>query len=106
MIAIEKLNISGIKKGVLSKQIHDAAWSSFFDILRYKAENAGKQLVEVSPNYTSQTCICGRREKKPLSQRKHTCLKCGYTNHRDIVSAQIILLLGQRNLNLTKIVGL
>lgn len=106
VICIEKLNILALSGSILSKQIHDASWSSFFGKLRYKAENADKQLIEVSPNYTSQTCLCGHREKKSLTERQHTCLKCGYSNHRDIVSAEIILLLGQRNLNLTETVGL
>lgn len=105
-IVIEKLNILGLSKGILSKQIHDAGWRSFFNMLRYKAESADKQLIEVSPNYTSQTCLCGHREKKALDQRQHSCVQCGYSNHRDIVSAQIILSLGLSDLNLTKAVGL
>lgn len=91
VIAIEDLNIQGMSKGILSKQIHDAAWNIFFQKLRYKAENAGKKLIEVSPNGTSQTCICGASVKKTLTQRQHICLNCGYVNHRDIVSAQVIL---------------
>jgi len=95
LIAIEKLNILGLSKGILSKQIHDVSWSSFFEMIRYKAENAGRELKEVNPNYTSQTCLCGNREKKTLSQRWHNCLKCGLSIHRDILSAQIILKLGE-----------
>ncbi|MGI8639898.1 MAG: RNA-guided endonuclease InsQ/TnpB family protein [Pyrinomonadaceae bacterium] len=95
LIAIEKLNILGLSKGILSKQIHDVSWSSFFEMIRYKAENAGRELKEVNPNYTSQTCLCGNREKKTLSQRWHNCVQCGLSIHRDILSAKIILLLGQ-----------
>jgi len=91
LIAIENLNILGMSKGILAKQIHDVAWNGFFQKLKYKAENAGKSVVEVNPNGTSQTCICGARVEKTLAQRQHTCLKCGYSNHRDIVSAKIIL---------------
>ncbi len=91
LTAIEKLNISGLSKGILSKQINDAAWSNFFQKLKSKAENAGKMIVEVNPFGTSQTCICGAAVKKTLSVRHHHCLKCGYKNHRDIVSAQVIL---------------
>jgi len=94
LIAIEKLNISGMSKGIFSKQIHDVAWSNFFSMLRYKAECADKKLVEVNPNGTSQTCICGERVEKKLNIRTHHCDKCGYKNHRDIVSAQVILKLG------------
>ena len=95
LIAIEKLNIPGLSKGILSKQVHDVSWSSFFGMIRYKAVNAGKEFKEVNPNFISQTCLCGQREKKSLSQRWHKCLKCGLSIHRDILSAKIILLLGQ-----------
>ena len=106
VIAIEKLNILGMSKGILSKQIHDVAWGNFFSMLRYKAENADKKLIEVNPNGTSQTCICGERVEKKLNIRTHHCDKCGYSNHRDIVAAQVILMLGQSYLNLTEIVRL
>ena len=101
LIAIEKLNILGLSKGILSKQVHDASWGSFFDKLRYKAANAGRDLKEVNPNYTSQTCLCGQREKKTLAVRWHNCLKCGLSIHRDILSAKIILSLGQSGKALT-----
>jgi len=95
LIAIENLNIKGMSKGILSKQIHDVAWSNFFNMLRYKAESADKKLVEVNPYGTSQTCICGETVKKDLSVRLHECNKCGLSEHRDIVSAKVILRLGQ-----------
>lgn len=104
LIAIEKLNISGMSKGLLSKQINDVAWYSFFQMLKYKAENAGKTLIEVSPNYTSQDCSnCGERTKKSLSVRVHHCLKCGLKIHRDENAAINILnsALGQSDLNVT-----
>jgi len=91
VIAIEDLNILGMSKGILAKQIHDVAWNDFFQKLTYKAENAGKKLIKVNPNGTSQTCICGGRVEKTLAQRQHHCVQCGYSNHRDIVSAQVIL---------------
>lgn len=45
LIAIEDLNIKGMSRGILSKQIHDVAWNSFFQKLEYKAENALRQEV-------------------------------------------------------------
>lgn len=83
-----------MSKGILARAIHDAAWNNFFQKLTYKAENAGKKLIKVNPNGTSQTCICGETVKKDLSVRVHYCLSCGYKNHRDIVSAKVILKLG------------
>ena len=92
LIAIEKLNILGMSRGILAKQIHDASWSSFFGMLRYKAEYADRQLIEVSPHYTSQNCsACGSRVKKDLSVRVHHCLNCGLKINRDYNAAINIL---------------
>jgi putative transposase len=103
LIAIEKLNILGMSRGILSKQIHDASWSSFFGKLRYKAVNAGRDLKEVSPNFTSQDCSsCGNRVKKDLSIRVHHCLKCGLKICRDWNAAINILALGQSVLTPTQ----
>lgn len=101
VIAIEDLNIKAMSRGILAKQIHDAAWNSFFQKLEYKAECANRKLIKVNPNYTSQTCLCGRREKKSLAQRWHHCLECGLSIHRDILSSKIILSLGQSGKDIT-----
>lgn len=96
LIAIEKLNILGMSRSVLAKQVNDAAWSSFFQKLKYKAENAGKSVIEVNPQHTSQDCsTCGERVKKSLGVREHHCPKCGLKIHRDENAAINILKLGQ-----------
>ena len=91
LIAIEKLNIKGLSKGFLSKQVADAAWGNFFRILKCKAEDADRAVIEVNPNGTSQTCLCGATVKKDLSIRWHRCETCGVSEHRDVVSAKVIL---------------
>lgn len=96
LIAVEKLNITSLVKGRLSKQITDAAWSDFIFKLSYKAESAGRKLVKVSPNFTSQDCSgCGNRVKKDLSVRQHNCDSCGLSIHRDWNAALNILASGQ-----------
>lgn len=96
LIAIEKLSILGMSRGILSKQVHDASWSSFFDKLKYKAGSAGKSVIEVAPHFTSQDCSqCGNRVKKDLSERIHNCLNCGLSISRDLNAAINILRLGQ-----------
>lgn len=90
-IAVEDLNIKGLAKGFLAKQILDAAWGSFLYKIEYKAENAGRDFWKVNPNGTSQTCTCGTAVKKKLSVRWHNCPSCGMSAHRDSVSAQVIL---------------
>jgi putative transposase len=90
-IAVEDLNVRGLASGMLAKSVHDAGWSSFIAILSYKAESAGRALVKVDPRGTSQTCICGARVAKTLSERWHLCSACGLSAGRDQVSAQLIL---------------
>jgi putative transposase len=61
------------------------------EMLRRKADSAGGgRLYEYNPRTTalSQTCLCGNREKKPLSQRVHRC-GCGITEDRDLFSAYL-----------------
>jgi putative transposase len=44
----------------LAKSISDAGWAAFLAILAFKAAYAGRQVVAVSPAYTSQMCSgCG-----------------------------------------------
>lgn len=91
-IVVENLNIKGLAQGVLSKQVHDASWSTFFNFLSYKAADAGRELVGVDCKRTSQTCpACGTIKKKSLSERTHECSECGLVLHRDTAAAQVIL---------------
>ncbi|MGQ9632485.1 MAG: RNA-guided endonuclease InsQ/TnpB family protein [bacterium] len=78
-IHIEDLNIKGmVRNGHLSKSISDSSWSMFFDFLSYKAEEAGRTVVKVHPNGTSQICSgCCERVPKSLSVRIHRCPFCG-----------------------------
>lgn len=95
-IVVEDLNVKGLSGGMLSKSVHDVGWSSFIAMLRYKAENAGRQLIEVDPRYTSQECPqCHAIEKKALSERVHRC-DCGLTMGRDHAAALVILWRGLR----------
>lgn len=91
-IVVENLNVKGLAQGILSKQVHDASWSTFFQFLTYKAEEAGRKVIGVDCRYTSQTCPnCGNKKKKLLSERQHKCSKCGYQTHRDTAAAEVIL---------------
>ena len=84
-IAVEDLNIRGlVKNHRLAKSISDAAWHAFFSILTSKAVEAGRQVVKVSPQFTSQDCAkCGQRVRKTLAVREHRCIACGFVAHRD-----------------------
>lgn len=92
MIGVENLNIKGLAAGRLAKSVHDASWSQFLGFVLYKAENAGRCVIEVDARNTSQTCVCGASVPKTLADRWHLCPVCGLSLPRDQVSAQIVLL--------------
>lgn len=96
LIAIENLNIQGLAGGMLAKSVHDAGWSGFFSKLAYKAESAGRLLVQVDPRGTSQRCSgCESEVRKKLKDRWHDCPTCGLSVSRDLNSAKEILRLGR-----------
>lgn len=107
IICIEKLNLSGMVKSRLGKSLSDVAIGNFYNMLRYKAVNAGKELVEVPAQYTSQTCYeCGHCEKaNRKTQAVFECVNCNHKNNADINAAQNILRLGINRLNLTNAAG-
>ena len=72
----------------------------FVEKLRHKAENAGGKFIEINPYKTklSQTCQCGKEEKKPLNQRWHKCA-CGVEMQRDLYSAFLIMHVEEDNLD-------
>lgn len=91
LIGVENLNVKGLTGGMLAKSVHDVSWAAFFSKLAYKAENAGRTLKAVDPRGTSQTCTCGSKVRKELSDREHVCTACGLIAERDHVSAQVVL---------------
>ncbi len=96
-IAVEKLNVAGLAKSRLAKQIIDAAWAQFTTILASKAECAGREFVAVDPRGTSQECSgCGATVRKDLSVRIHSCPGCGLVLDRDENAARNIKGRGQR----------
>ena len=85
----------GSAKSGLNKSIVDAGWSQFVQFCTYKAEDAGREVVQVNPRYTSQVCSgCGTVKQKELSERWHRC-ECGTELDRDHNAALNILRLGR-----------
>ena len=90
-IKVENLRITNMMHNhKLAKSIADAGWGTFFQMLAYKAEEAGTLVEFVNPNGTSQTCLCGERVPKTLKDRLHVCPSCGLIADRDWVSAKLI----------------
>jgi len=96
-IAVEDLNVKGIAQTRLAKSVHDVGWSAFLSILEHKAECAGVRVIRVPPRNTTQACSeCGALPDVPktLSDRVHSCPRCGYQADRDLNAARNILRLG------------
>ena len=89
-IACERLDYVSWQKN-FPRSVRDRAPGLLVEMIRRKAESAGgDRLYQYSPKTTalSQTCLCGNRRKKPLSQRVHRC-GCGITEDRDLFSAYL-----------------
>ena len=93
LIAIEDLNLKFINMNrYLSLSSHDAGLGMFTQMLAYKVEETGCQLVAVNPAYTSQRCSrCGLIVEKDLSVRVHDCPECGLVLDRDVNAARNVL---------------
>ena len=89
IILTEKLSYKAFQKR-WGRSISIRAPRLFLTILIRKAESAGGQVIEFNTRTTalSQTCLCGQKHKKRLSERIHTC-ECGVTMQRDLFSAYL-----------------
>jgi putative transposase len=103
LIYLEDLQVRNmVRNPHLAKSIGDASWDQFRIILARKAEWAGKQVIAVPAQYTSQDCSdCGERVPKSLSARTHVCPSCGLVMDRDENAALNILRAGQARRALT-----
>jgi len=108
IIAIEDLNVKGLLKNhKLAKAIADSSWSTFTNMLTYKADWYGKTVIKVDRWYpSSKTCSCcghilAKGELK-LSDRSWCCPSCKIKNDRDINASINILNEGLRCLQTLK----
>jgi len=97
-VYVEDLSVAGLGRTRLAKSVHDAGWSSFVNMLEYKAARYGRTFAKVdrwAP--TSQVCsACGVKDGlKPLNVREWTCAACGAHHDRDVNAAKNILALGK-----------
>lgn len=95
LIVCEDLNVKGmLKNHRLSKHIADASWGMFVNLLQYKCDWYGKELIKVNRFYpSSKTCgNCGWiNQELKLSDREWTCKSCGVKHDRDINASKNIL---------------
>ena len=75
----------------LNKWLSNWSFWQLEQLLTYKAEAKGKQIVKVDARYTSQKCSdCGEIEKKNRNGSHFHCDRCGYREHADINAAKNI----------------
>lgn len=94
IIVMEDLNIKQMsqQKYFNAKNMMDASWGKFSQLLDFKAENAGCQIVKIDPRNTTKTCSqCGHLQDMPLWKRTYECANCGFVIDRDYNSAINIL---------------
>jgi putative transposase len=85
---VEKLSVKAWQK-LWGRSVSRNAPGIFLSLLHRKAERAGGVVQWINPRTAklSQTCPCGSVQKKPLSERWHTCQQCGASAQRDLMSA-------------------
>jgi putative transposase len=102
-IFVGNVNASALAKGLHSKSVLDAGWSTFRTMLRYKCADAGAWFDEVDEALSSQTCSCcgartGPKGVAGLGIREWTCSHCGTIHDRDRNAARNILAVGRDRL--------
>jgi len=104
-IVVETLRpLNLIKNKKLAKQIQDACWGMFVEMLRYKSASHGNIFIKADAFYPStQLCnCCGHRfkgsNKLRLQDRIYKCPECGNEEDRDINAAKNLQLYGSRML--------
>jgi len=94
LIVVEDLNVKGmVKNPKLSKHISDVSWGNFVNLLNYKCDWYGKELVKVNRFYpSSKNCNCCGwiNQNLKLSDREWNC-KCGEKHDRDLNASKNIL---------------
>jgi len=94
-ICIEDLNVSGmVKNHNLAKAISNCGWSKFREMLNYKAEWYGKNILTIGRfEPSSKVCSCcgSINNDLQLKDREWQCSKCQAVHDRDINAAKNIL---------------
>lgn len=97
-ICIESLQVSNmIKNHKLALSISDAGWGKFIELLKYKCDWSGKNLIKIGKfEPSSKTCnSCGHIHKTlELKDRIWQCSNCLVTHDRDINAAKNIKIMG------------
>ena len=110
LVAVERLNVRNMTRSArgteeqpgknvaakagLNREILSQNWSLLRRQLEQKAEWAGREYVEVDPQYTSQDCSRCRARNNPRAAETYRCRACGLVEDRDVNAAINILAAG------------
>ena len=80
-------------KAGLNRALLDAGFGTLATLIREKAVNAARTVIEVDARYSSQTCAaCGHVCKESREGPLFACVRCGHEADADVNAAQVILL--------------
>ena len=100
VICLEDLQVKNmVKNHKLAKSISDVSWSKFVELLKYKSDWYGRELVQIDKFFpSSKTCSsCGNIKKDlTLKDREYQCDSCGVKIDRDYNASLNILSEGLR----------
>lgn len=109
VICLETLGVKGLLENNtrnMSRAISDCSWSMFVEMLKYKAERAGRTIVQIGRSFpSSQLCnVCGYRYDPSdfggvewsLKIRRWQCPHCHADHDRDFNASLNILKEGLR----------
>ena len=87
------------RRANINRAILEQTWGEFAQLLTYKAEGAGMDVVRIDPSYTSLTCSrCGVAQFDVSEQERNRahfrCPDCGNTLNRSVNAAKNILARG------------
>ena len=102
IVYLENLNIKGLSRSNLAKNINDCSWGELTRQLHYKGDWDDTHIHEINRFYpSSKTChSCGHiMDKMPLDIRKWICPNCKIEHDRDVNAAINILLEGKREIS-------
>jgi putative transposase len=90
---VEEPGTNVAAKSGLNREIHNASWGTFRQLIVEKAACAARRVILVNPKNTSRTCsACGHvSAESRRSQAEFVCVSCGFSLNADVNAARVIL---------------
>lgn len=99
VFAVESLRIEKKGSRQFNRKLGGWSYGQLLRLLKYKAENLGKRVIEVNPRHTSQRCSrCGYVDKGNRRGLEFHCKNCGFQLNADLNAARNIGKLGKSEL--------